>query len=101
MTLSMYKFMKVWTKKKCFTSFNNSNGERAKLKEIHGFDTNGRKVQQRNQKNDEFDVTIDRDIQFNEFRKEIVHMIDSLRNETDLKLYNINESLKSIQQKLS
>ena len=97
----MYKFMKAWTKKKCFTSFNNSNGEQGKLKEIHGFDTHGRKVQLRNQKHDEFNLTIDRDIQFNEFRKEIVHMIDLLSNETDLKLYNINESLKSIQQKIS
>ena len=94
MTLSMCKFIKAWMKKKSLTSFNNSNGEEATLEEVHGFDKNGRKVQLRHQKNDESDTNIDRECQCNELRKEMLLVIASLRNETDMKLYNIYESLK-------
>ena len=97
----MYKFMKAWTKKKCFTSFNSSNGEKVSSEEVHGFHTNGRKVQLRNQKRDELDTKIDRGCQCIELRKEIILMMESMRNETDLKLCNINESLNEISRKIN
>ena len=94
MTLSMCKFIKAWMKKKSLTSFNNSNGEETTLEEVHGFDSNGRKVQFRHQKNDESDTKTHRKCQCNELRKEMLLVIASLRNEMDMKLYNIYESLK-------
>ena len=100
MTLSMYTFINVWTKQKSFKWFNNSNGEKVSLKDVHGFDTNARKIQLRNQKNDEIETKIDRGCQCIEHRKEMILMIESLKSETDLKLYNINESLKEISKTL-
>ena len=93
--------MNAWTKKKCFTSFNSSNGEKVSSEEVHGFHINGRKVQLRNQKRDELDTKIDRCCQCIELRKEIILMMESIRNETDLKLCNINESLNEISTKIN